>query len=430
MKYSVTQALQYIEDNDVKFIRLAFCDLCGVQKNISIMPSEMERAFASGISLDASEIDGLGSREEGLFLCPDPSTLAILPWRPMQGRVVRFFCDILHADGTPFCIDSRAILKNTLQKLRAAGLVCRIGAKSEFYLFHLDDQGQPTHNPFDNAGYMDVAPLDRGETIRREICLSLEDMGLRPESSHHEHGPGQNEIDFRYSGALEAADNFITFKWAVKAISARNGAYASFMPRPLMPSPLPDFFGNGMHINITLMQDGKNLFASGGEGEQVAAQFMAGVLAHAPAINAALNSTTNSYRRLLTSGPRRIGWSHSKRGQMLLMCKTDSETARMELRSPDAACNPYLVFALVLEAGLDGVSKGLTPPEEYRGGGQCLPATLEEALKLFDCAFVRGVLPEQVVDAYILLKRKELSQIGRGKRKQPENEDKLYFHRI
>lgn len=239
------------------------------------MPCELERAFTNGISFDASAVKGFsGGATTELFLHPDPGTLSILPWRPMTGRVARFFCDITYADGTPFERDGRALLKKVVESCAREGYSCRISTESEFYLFQLDERQQPTKIPHDNGGYLDVAPLDRGENVRREICLTLEEMGLRPESSHHEQGPGQNEIDFHYSSALEAADNFITFKWVVKTSASRNGLHATFMPKPAK-----DLCGSGLHINMSLSKNGENLFVNDPQRHNpVAESFIAGIL--------------------------------------------------------------------------------------------------------------------------------------------------------
>lgn len=246
--YRYDEVMTYCEEEDVQFIRLAFCDLMGNQKNIAIMPAELERAFRYGISFDASAVPGFGDEvKSDLFLFPDPATLSVLPWRPAQGRVVRMFCDIRHPDGAPFRRDSRQLLKKAVEAAEKMGVSCFFGVEAEFYLFQCGEDGGPTRIPFDQAGYMDIAPEDKGENIRREICLTLRDMGIRPESSHHEEGPGQNEIDFRYSDALTAADNALTFKAVVKTLAMQNGLFASFSPKPL-----PRQSGNGMHINISI----------------------------------------------------------------------------------------------------------------------------------------------------------------------------------
>ena len=248
MKYTPQEVMQYIEEENVKFIRLAFCDIHGCQKNISIMPHELERAFKYGIAIDGSAIAGFGDEvHSDLFLHPDPATITVLPWRPEHGRVVRMFCSITHLDGSEFIHDSRAILKRAIADAAKAGYTFSFGSELEFYLFKLDENGEPTNIPYDRASYMDVAPEDKCENVRREICLTLERMGIMPESSHHEEGPGQNEVDFRYSDALSAADNAVTFRTVVKTIAARNGLYADFSPKPLQENP-----GSGFHINISV----------------------------------------------------------------------------------------------------------------------------------------------------------------------------------
>lgn len=266
MKYTPQEVMQYIEEEDVKFIRLAFCDVHGHPKNISIMPHELERAFKYGIAIDGSAIAGFGDEvHSDLFLHPDPATITVLPWRPEHGRVVRMFCSITHLDGTTFTHDTRAILKQAIEDAAKLGYTFSFGSELEFYLFKLDEDGEPTNIPYDRASYMDVAPEDKCENVRREICLALERMGIMPESSHHEEGPGQNEVDFRYSDALSAADNAVTFRTVVKTIAARNGLYADFSPKPLQENP-----GSGFHINISV---------KGGD-EFVMHRTMGGILKH------------------------------------------------------------------------------------------------------------------------------------------------------
>ena len=313
MNDMVSEVLKFVEENDVKFIRLAFCDIFGTQKNVAIMPEELPRAFETGISLDASSVRGFfNARETDLFLVPDPGTLSILPWRPSHGRVVRLFCNIRYPDGRIFEGDCRNILRKAAARAASMGYVCKIGSECEFYLFQTDENGDPTMIPQDRAGYCDIAPRDRGENVRREICLTLEQMGIRPENSHHEQGPGQNEIDFKYSDALSAADNLITFKSVVKTIAARNGLYASFMPKPLA-----DKSGSGMHINLSLFKNRKNLFGTDGSGRSEEAEsFMAGILHRVPEITAFLNPLTNSYARFGSfDAPKYLTWSHQNRSQ-------------------------------------------------------------------------------------------------------------------
>ena len=280
--YSESDVLEYVKEEDVKFVRLAFFDLNGVQKNISILASQIESAFRDGVSFDASAIYGFETPEKSdLFLHPDPTTLSVLPWRPNTGKVVRMFCNIRYPDGKPYEKDCRTMLQNAVKAAKAKGIEFMFGTEIEFYLFKLDEKGEPTSIPFDRAGYMDIAPEDKGENIRREICFTLEQMGMQPEASHHEEGPGQNEIDFHYSDAVTAADNAATFKWVVRTRAASNGLYADFSPKPLA-----DKAGSGFHINISCSDSSKNVNA------------MAGILKHASEITYYLNPTENSYERL------------------------------------------------------------------------------------------------------------------------------------
>ncbi|MGN0165991.1 MAG: glutamine synthetase family protein [Lachnospiraceae bacterium] len=400
MKYSATEVVQYILEEDVKFIRLAFCDIFGIQKNISIMPGELERAFKYGIAIDASAVNGFGGDvHSDLFLLPDPSTLAVLPWRPEHGRVVRMFCDIVYPDGKPFECDSRKILINAIQYAKEEGYSFSFGSEMEFYLFKLDEDGNPTSIPYDHAGYMDIAPDDKGENVRREICLTLEQMGISPESSHHEEGPGQNEIDFRYSDPLTAADNAVTFCSVVKTIAARNGLCADFSPKPLCNNP-----GNGMHINIS---------AKGSTKEDILPKIIAGILKNIKAMTVFLNPSENSYKRLGNNkAPRYISWSTENRSQLIRVPAAHGEYKRVELRSPDPSANPYLAYALLIYAGLSGIKDNLDLPEaadinlftadaEKLAKYETLPATLTEATELAcDSEFIKAYIPSSVIDTY------------------------------
>ena len=394
MLYTEEDVYSYVEQEDVKFIRLAFCDISGRQKNISIMPQELKRAFSQGISFDASAIPGFGSVvESDLFLFPIPSTLSLMPWRPSRGKVVRMFCKIRYPDGRPFPLDCRALLGQAIREARDLGLTVQIGAEFEFYLFKTDVDGNPTTQPFDHAGYMDMAPEDKGENIRREICLTLESMGILPESSHHEEGPGQNEIDFRYSDAMTAADNALLFASTVRAVAVSNGLYADFSPKPLAGEA-----GNGLHINLSLLQNG---------GQSVTQHFMAGILDHIREMTAFLNPSEASYRRLgERKAPRYVTWSPENRSQLIRIPAAQGQYKRMELRSPDPTVNPYLAYALVIFAGLDGVKRKLLPPEpvnvnlytagpEVTGSLPSLPQTLAEARRIAaESEFIRNTLPE------------------------------------
>ena len=417
MTETVNNILRFVEENDIKFIRLAFCDLIGKHKNISIMPSELEDAFEHGISFDAHAIRGFSEIiDSDLFLFPDPTTISVLPWRPQQGRVARFYCSIKKPDGNIYHSDTRGILQKVAAQCEAEGLVCKVGAECEFYLFKTDENGDPTTIPFDKGGYFDVAPIDKGENIRREICLCLEEMGIQPETSHHEQGAGQNEIDFKFSDIAACADNFMTFKTVVGAIAARNGLFASFCPKPLTFDS-----GSGLHINLSLSKNGMNIFKSESEGHsQVSESFIAGILEHTREITAFLNPIPNSYERLGEfEAPEFVSWARGNRSQLVRIPSAKGDKVRMELRSPDSSANPYLAFALVLAAGLDGIKNALPLPkpvdinlyyadEDTASSLTSLPKSLDEALKLADKSdFVRGVLGDEVTDKYIRIKRSE-----------------------
>lgn len=400
MKYSKEEVIQFVAEEDVKFIRMAFCDIYGKQKNISIMPGELERAFEYGIAIDASAIDGFGGEvHSDLFLHPDTSTLCVLPWRPEHGKVVRMFCTVTYPDGTPFEADTRALLRKASEDAEKEGISFAFGSEMEFYLFKCDENGEPTNIPYDNAGYMDVAPEDKGENVRREICLTLERMGINPESSHHEEGPGQNEIDFCYSHAITAADDALTFRSVVLAVAARNGLCADFSPKPIENKA-----GNGMHINFS---------AKRADGADIMPHVIAGILAHIREITAFLNITESSYKRFGSNkAPKYISWSGENRSQLIRIPAAQGEYRRAELRSPDPMCNPYLAFTLLIRAGLDGVKNNMVLPaaadinlytasEEVTAHYEKLPETLEEAKAAAKAsAFVAGNLPASIIADY------------------------------
>ena len=353
--YTQEEVLDFVREEDVKFIRLAFFDLSGKQKNISIMPGELERAFEHGIPFDASAVDGFeGPQKSELYLLPDPSTLAIIPWRPATGKVVRMFCNILNPDGSSYAKDSRTILQNACQRLKdECGIEMMVGTEIEFYLFKLDEKGEPTSETFDKAGYMDIAPEDHGENIRREICFTLEQMGITPEASHHEEGPGQNEIDFHYSDALTAADNVATFKWIVNTKAASNGLYADFSPKPIAGQA-----GNGMHINISY----RNAIGKTGSSENLLPYILGGILKHIEEMTYYLNPADNSYNRLGASkAPEYISWGKENRSTLIRL-PSSKNTQRLELRSPDPLCNTYLALTLIINAAIEGIKNKIEPP--------------------------------------------------------------------
>ena len=400
MKYSKQEVMQYVQEEDVKFIRLAFCDVFGKQKNISIMPEELPRAFEYGIAIDASAIEGFGDETHSdLLLHPDADTLMPLPWRPEHGRVVRMFCTISYPDGRTFECDSRSILKQAVQDAEKAGFQFFFGAEQEFYLFNLDDNGNPTKEPYDNAGYMDIAPEDKGENIRREVCLTLEQMGIRPESSHHEEGPGQNEIDFRYSSPLAATDNAMTFQTVVKIVARRNGLYADFSPKPLEDKP-----GNGFHINMSVKSsdntDNMNFM-------------IAGILAKVAEMTIFLNPLESSYQRFGNNkAPRYISWSSENRSQLVRVPAAVGEYKRAELRSPDPAANTYLAFALMIYASLYGIQNKLELQDPadinlYKADADTLakfeqlPENLKSACALANNSdFIKKHIPGAILEIY------------------------------
>ena len=432
MNNTIKDVLEFVSENDIKFVRLAFCDLFGVQKNIAIMADELPDVFENGISFDASAVNGFSDvTKSDLLLFPDPVTLTVLPWRPQQGRVVRFYCDIKNPDGTPFSGDSRYILKKAVKRAENMGYVCKIGTECEFYLFKTDEYGEPTSKTLDNGGYLDIAPLDKGENIRREICLCLEEMGIHPEASHHEQGPGQNEIDFRFDNALNTADNLLTFKFVVKAIAERNGLFASFMPKPI-----PDKSGSGLHINISLSKNGLNIFNS---PDRVTDGFVAGILEKTPEMTLFLNPLTNSYERFgKFEAPKFISWSHQNRSQLIRIPAATGEKMRFELRSPDPALNPYLALALIINAGLDGIEGNAPLPEPlnvdlYNADAKItkslavLPDSLSAAVTLSqNSAFVKNVIGEEVLLRFLTAKNRETEEFIRSEDKQDFYNDKYF----
>lgn len=398
---NIDQVLEYVEEQDVKFIRLSFCDVFGKQKNVSILPDELPKAFKEGISIDGSAIDGfMDEKNSDLFLYPDPDTCSILPWRSMEGAVIRMECQIKYPDETPFERDCRYILKKAIRKAKEKGITFVFGTEFEFYLFKLDENENNTYIPLDQGGYMDVSPEDKGEDVRREICFTLSDMGIQPEASHHEEGPGQNEIDFRYSTALRAADNAQTFKWVVKAISKSNGLYADFSPKPLKQEA-----GNGLHINISIeSEDNKDYLDN----------ILAGLMNHLEEMTLFLNPDVSSYERIgKRKAPKYITWSAYNRTQAIRIPATKSKNIRLELRSPDPCCNPYLAFALIIYAGLDGIERNLKAPEEvnvnlYQAKDditsqlKAIPDSIRKASNITrESEFIAEYIPEKIIEAYL-----------------------------
>ncbi len=387
MNYELEEVMKYIEEEDAKFIRLAFRDAYGIQKNVSVMPGELSKAFSEGIAINARVIKGFENCPYGLlYLKPDSSTLTVLPWRPDRGKVLRMFCDLYTPEGEPYILDTRTILKKAIEDADKAGIEFRFGSETEFYIFKKDENGNPTKEPYDEAGYLDIAPLDRCENIRREISLTIERMGLTPERSHHERGPGQNEIDFHFGNPLNAADHEITFKMVVSTIADRNGLVADFSPMPLSGKP-----GNGYHINI---------YAKNSEGEDVVRYAAAGIMQRIREMTLFLNPTDESYIRFgNSSAPDRVSWSDDGDAELMYV-EEYMGRVRAELRSPDASSNPYLIYALLIYAGLEGIANKQTLPEIMKEGAM-LPASKKEAIKFAnESDFIRKYLPEDLIKVY------------------------------
>lgn len=401
MFFSEDDVLEFIEENDVKFIRLTFCDTFGNMKNIAIMPRELHRAIVDGIPFNATDL--LESSHQNLLLKPDISTLSVLPWRPQSGRVVRFFCTLYRMDGTPYEGDLRRNLRETMKSIQEHGYQCEMGTRCEFYLFETDMQGKPTRTPCDQGGYLDVAPLDKCENTRREICLSLDKMGLNPTTSCHKHGPGQNEIDFACSNALTAADNMVHYKTVVKTIASQNGFYASFMPKPF-----PDCSGSALKITISVKKDDASIFGTSHKSMLPEGRaFIAGILNRVREFTMFSNPTINSYERFgLRAAPSHINWSEENRIPLIQLLYAPGRDGSIEFRSADPYCNPYITFQMLLSAGMAGIQNGEELSDTMNAANASsafptLPSSLEESIRLAqNSSFVHAVLPETLIQDY------------------------------
>lgn len=441
-KYTKQDIMRLIEEEDVEFIRLQFTDMFGTLKNVAITSTQLEKALDNKCMFDGSSIEGFVRIEESdMYLYPDLDTFETFPWRPQQGKVARLICDIYMPDGTPFVGDPRYILRRTLEEAANMGYSFDVGPECEFFLFHTDDNGMPTTLSHEKASYFDLGPLDLGENARRDMVLTLEDMGFEIEASHHEVAPAQHEIDFKYENALKTADNIMTFKLVVKSIAKRHGLFASFMPKPLY-----GVNGSGMHTNMSLSKNGKNIFADlqGENGlSEDAYHFIAGIMQHMKAITAIANPLVNSYKRLVPGheAPVYIAWSATNRSPLIRIPAARGSSTRVELRSPDPSANPYLLLAVCLAAGLEGIKNKLTVPhsvvgnvfdmtdEELRAQGiECIPGNLEQAIsELEKDSFIKKVLGDHVFSKYIEAKHTEWDEY----RKQVTNwEINEYLYKI
>lgn len=419
MGYTKEDILRIAEEKDVKFIRLQFTDIFGQMKNVAITRNQLEKALNNECMFDGSSIEGfVRINESDMYLRPDYDSFTILPWKD---RVARLICEVYTTDGKPFMGDPRNVLESVIKEAQDMGYTFNVGPECEFFLFELDEEGNPTTNTNDVAGYFDMGPADQGEQCRRDICLALEEMGYEIEASHHECAEGQHEIDFRFDEAIKAADNVVTFKHVVKTYARRHGLHATFMPKPVF-----GIAGSGMHTNMSLIKDGKNAFYDPDKQfglSDTALHFIAGVLEHVKAITSVANPLVNSYKRLVPGyeAPCYIAWSASNRSTLIRVPAARGMGTRIELRSPDPACNPYLEMALCLAAGLDGIKRGLMPPESTSKNiydmtaeelekdriGH-LPVNLEEALdELEKDEVMKAALGSHVYEKYMDGKRRE-----------------------
>ncbi len=420
--YTKDDIIRLVEEEDVEFIRLQFTDMFGNLKNVAITASQLEKALENKCMFDGSSIAGFVRIEESdMYLYPDFDTMQIFPWRPQQGKVARLICDVYRPGGEPFEGDPRYILKRAIKEAEKMGYLFEVGPECEFFLFHTDENALPTTITHEQAGYFDLGPVDFGENARRDMVLTLEDMGFVIEASHHEVAPAQHEIDFRYDEALVTADNIMTFKLAVKTIAKRHGLHATFMPKPKY-----GVNGSGMHINMSLSKDGKNIFADPSDRQGLSREaywFIGGIMKHMKGMTAITNPLVNSYKRLVPGyeAPVYIAWSATNRSPLIRIPAAGGEGTRVELRCPDPSANPYLALAVCLQAGLDGIRDRIMPPasvdrnifsmtEEERKSLHIeeIPGTLIEAVgELEKDAFIRSVLGEHISAKYVEAKKKE-----------------------
>ncbi len=421
-KYTKEDIMRIVDEEDVEFIRLQFTDIFGQLKNVAVTRSQLEKALDNQCMFDGSSIEGFAQIEESdLYLYPCLDTFTIFPWRPQQGKVARFICDIYRPEGTPFDGDPRLVMKRAVGQLEEMGYGFEVGPECEFFLFDTDDNGLPTNHTGETAGYFEMGPNDFGENARRDMVLTLEEMGFEIESSHHEVAPGQHEIDFKYRPALTAADDIVTAKLALKTVAKRHGMYATFMPKPKS-----GVNGSGMHLNFSLSKDGKNVFSDPSDENGLSEEayyFIGGLMQHVCGMSAVTNPLVNSYKRLVSGfeAPVHIAWSVKNRSPLIRIPSVQEGNMRVELRNPDSAMNPYLALALCLCAGLDGIKNKIQPPASIAKniyqlsdeecselGIRMLPTNLKDALNAMEeDPLVREVLGGHIADVYIESKRRE-----------------------
>jgi glutamine synthetase len=431
--YSKEDILEIAKEQHVKFVSLQLTDIFGVLKNVSITIEQLEKALDGKCMFDGSSFDGFVRIEESdMFLSPDPDTFLIFPWNNSSGKSARFICDVKTPDGFSFEGDPRNVLKNTIKKLKDMGYShFNVGPECEFFLFLTNEKGEHTTITHDNAGYFDLGPADLGESARRDMCLVLEEMGFEIEAAHHENAPGQHEIDFKYMDVLKVADCIQTFKQVVKTVAYRNGLYATFIPKPLA-----GVSGSGMHTNLSIFKDGRNIFYDGSDPLNLSKEaywFIGGLMKYAVEMCAITNPIVNSYKRLVPGheAPVYLAWSPKNRSPLIRVPAVSGESTRIEFRSPDSSCNPYLALALILNAGLEGIKNKIEPPEQIDKniymltddercdlGIEKLPDNLMEAvMHMKKSKMVREVLGDHIFKKYIEAKtvewdnyRKEISE--------------------
>ncbi len=413
MGYTEREVLQFVDENDVKFVKLMFCDVFGNLKAISVLANELPKVFKNGYWFDASKMDGfMGVCDMDLVLVPVLDTLSLLPWRPQQGRVMRLFCSIFREDGTPFEGDGRHYLDNAVKRAKNMGLNFKVSTSCEFYVFELDDKGLPTKIPYDTAGCCDVAPVDRAENLRRDICMTLEQMEIYPKSSRHEAGPGQNEIDFNSSEPISAADNLISFKNTVKSVSSRNGLYASFMPKPL-----PDKSGSCLQIGLSCTKGSDDVFAQrDGSLTVLASRMLGGLLKNLPDMTLFFNGVTNSYSRIAAlDSMQHSVWTDLNINAPIRMRRTKDGSGALTIRTPDNTCNPYFAIGLILNACLDGIECGYSANEPIKTAQEAketdcskLPTSLQEAVEMAESSdFIKKNTNERMLE-YIIDKKRSM----------------------
>ena len=422
MGYTKKDIIELVNEEDVGFIYLQFTDIFGVMKNVAITSEQLSKALNNELMFDGSSIDGFVRIEESdMYLKPDLNTFCIYPWQENFGKSARIICDIYNSDDTPFEGSPRYILKKVCDEAKKSGYTMYVGPECEFYMFHTDDNGNPTLETQDNAGYFDLAPVDLGENARRDMVVTLNKMGFEVEASHHEVAPGQHEIDFKYDEALYAADKIMTFKYVVRTIAKNHGLHATFMPKPIFGIP-----GSGMHVNQSLFKDGIDVFydeKDENELSRTAYNYLGGLLKHAKAFTAITNPTVNSYKRLVSGyeAPVYIAWSLKNRSPLVRVPSKRGSSTRLELRNPDPSCNPYLALAAVLAAGIDGIKNNLNPPEPVNKNIYAmtkeerdelnigvLPETLDEAVKYLECDdVIKSTMGAHAYNTFIEAKKLE-----------------------